>query len=87
MILNKLIQKFFIIVSGIVVGAIVGYLFIFNTPKAGSPSSTPNPSVSTFIPSQNQVVGFLPFWLLDKAKSDYSKYITTLSYCFRSHLT
>lgn len=27
-----------------------------------------------------QVIGFLPYWLLGKAQSDYSKYLTTLAY-------
>ncbi len=31
-------------------------------------------------PNQKQVIGFLPFWLIDKAKTDYSGYITQLSY-------
>ncbi len=29
---------------------------------------------------QNQVIGFLPYWLLTKANTDYSKDITTLTY-------
>ncbi len=29
---------------------------------------------------QKEVVGFLPYWLLSKAQTDYSKYITQLSY-------
>lgn len=35
---------------------------------------------NVFKPPQKIVVGFLPFWLIDKAQSDYSKYITELSY-------
>lgn len=29
---------------------------------------------------QKQVIGFLPYWLLDKTNKDYPKFITTLSY-------
>lgn len=32
------------------------------------------------ITPKKTVIGFLPYWLLDKAETDYSKYITTLSY-------
>ena len=30
--------------------------------------------------SKKQVIGFLPYWLVSKAQSDYSSYITTLTY-------
>jgi hypothetical protein len=28
----------------------------------------------------SQVIGFLPYWLIDKADKDYSPYLTTLAY-------
>jgi len=36
--------------------------------------------LDVFKPPQKTVIGFLPFWLIDKAQSDYSPYITQLSY-------
>ena len=37
------------------------------------------PVVGLIIP-QNEVIGFLPYWLTPKASGDYSNYITTLTY-------
>jgi len=37
------------------------------------------PAINTIIP-QNEVVGFLPYWLSSKAQTDYSQYINTLTY-------
>lgn len=37
------------------------------------------PVVGLIIP-QNEVIGFLPYWLTPKASTDYSNYITTLTY-------
>jgi len=31
-------------------------------------------------PDQKQIIGFLPYWLIDKAQPDYSDYVTTLTY-------
>ncbi len=39
-----------------------------------------NPLYKTFGIYKPQVVGFLPFWLLERADKNYSPYITTLSY-------
>ncbi len=50
-----------------------------------------HPSILTFTPSKTslftktpdktkEVIGFLPYWLISKAKADYSPYITNLSY-------
>lgn len=54
---------------GIVVGLLVGFLFIFRTPVRSILK----------IPG-NQVTGFLPYWLLNKAQVDYSKYLTGIYY-------
>ncbi len=64
-----------IIVSGILLGVLFGVLFIFNFLIPKNSSSTINPLAPKKI-----VIGFLPYWLLDTETSDYSKYITTLSY-------
>jgi spore germination protein YaaH len=63
------IRNIVISTFGILLGILVGYLFIFRTP------------VRTVlkIPG-NQAMGFLPFWLLDRAQSDYSKYLNGIYY-------
>lgn len=64
-----MVRNFFIAVLGILVGVIVGYFFVFNTPVR-----------SIFKIPSNQSMGFLPYWLLDKAQKDYSSYLTGIYY-------
>ena len=33
-----------------------------------------------FVNPKNEVIGFLPYWLISKADKDYTKYLTTLAY-------
>lgn len=56
-------------------GILVGYLIHLNPAV--------EQATINLIPGQKQqleVIGFLPFWLIDKADHDYSKSLTTLSY-------
>ena len=39
-----------------------------------------HPILRSFGIRKPQVVGFLPYWLMDKADADYSSYLTTLTY-------
>jgi spore germination protein YaaH len=63
------------IISGILLGFFVGTLFIFSFMVQKD-----NPSLINPLAPKKVVIGFLPYWLLDTASSDYSKYITTLAY-------
>jgi spore germination protein YaaH len=56
-------------IFGVLVGAIVGYFFIFRTPVR-----------SVLKISGNRSMGFLPYWLLGKASKDYSKYLDGIYY-------
>ena len=59
--------------SGLIAGLIVGYLiFVFR----------PSSNMSGVLPIQsNEIIGFLPYWLLPETKNkDYSPYITDLTY-------
>jgi spore germination protein len=69
-----MIQKVLIILGGLVLGAAVGYLFFSEASQGGSFISPPS------IFTKKEVIGFLPYWLADKASPDYSKYITNLTY-------
>ncbi len=62
-----------------VVGAFMGYvgLDMFFTPTVEYFEKTVNTPV---IKSNSEVIGFMPYWLISKAKQDYSEYITTLAY-------
>jgi spore germination protein YaaH len=64
-----------IIISGLLLGFILGIIFIFTFLAAKDTAPLINP-----LAPKRVVIGFLPYWLLDTATSDYSKYITTLAY-------
>jgi spore germination protein YaaH len=64
-----MIRNIVFTILGILVGIIIGFLFLFRTPVRSILK----------IPS-NQSMGFLPYWLLNKARLDYSKYLTGIYY-------
>ena len=73
-------KKFFISLTGIAVGVLLGAYLLFATSlfpfgTQNSPAILINP-----LSPKKSVIGFLPYWLLDKASKDYSKQITTLAY-------
>ncbi|HKB88375.1 MAG TPA: glycosyl hydrolase family 18 protein [Patescibacteria group bacterium] len=73
------IKSVFIVWAGIIAGLFLGYFLITKTNVLSI--GTKNSSISNvFKPPQKIVIGFLPFWLIDKASDDYSSYITQLSY-------
>lgn len=68
-------KNLFLILLGLFLGIFFGVLVVFQylTPKDNS--SIVNP-----LAPKKVVIGFLPYWLLNNANSDYSKYITTLAF-------
>ena len=68
--------KLLIIFSGILVGTLLGIVIIYYLISTKNYST---PLINPLSPKKS-VIGFLPYWLLDNAAFDYSKYITTLSY-------
>lgn len=71
-----MLQKIIIAILGVAIGITGGYLIIL----LASPKAVKKSNQNLFTPLKREVVGFLPFWLIDKADKDYSSYITTLSY-------
>ncbi|MCX6794186.1 MAG: glycosyl hydrolase family 18 protein, partial [Candidatus Gottesmanbacteria bacterium] len=71
-------SKIFLFILFLVAGALsaVAFIYIFGT----SLVRFDNPILSIFDVKKPEVVGFLPYWLLDKADKKYSRYITTLTY-------
>lgn len=66
-----MLKKLLIPLTGLLCGILIGMYFIsFKTTL----------HVHNKILTQKQVIGFLPYWLLDRAHTDYSDYITTLTY-------
>jgi len=63
------IKNVLLAIFGVLVGAVIGYFFVFRTP------------IRTVLKiSGNQSMGFLPYWLLGKASTDYSKYLNGIYY-------
>ncbi len=63
---------------GLLGGLITGYVIIFYTPLYSFEKQ--QHYISPLIDSKPEVIGFLPYWLMSKAKNDYSQQITTLTY-------
>ncbi|OGH10598.1 MAG: hypothetical protein A2857_06940 [Candidatus Levybacteria bacterium RIFCSPHIGHO2_01_FULL_36_15] len=72
--------KSVILTGGIITGILIGYFIIFYTPLFSLRNEKPFSLLENFERPRKQVIGFLPYWLASKAKTDYSKYITMLSY-------
>ncbi len=71
-------QKIFLFSLFLAAGAVTAILFFFVLNS--SEVRFDNPILTTFDVKKPEVVGFLPYWLLDKADKEYSQYITTLTY-------
>lgn len=73
-----MIYKILVVWAGLIAGVLLG---IFLIQKVNIPALSLKSNVNQTANSQKKVViGFLPFWLIDKAASDYSPFITQLSY-------
>lgn len=73
-------KKVFLSILGLFLGLFIGYLIISYIPNFFTSSPILNPVNLIHRNTKKEVLGFLPYWLLDKAKPDYSGYITTLDY-------
>lgn len=67
--------KLLIIFSGLLLGALLGIFANYYPITNNFSVHLTNP-----LSPKKTVIGFLPYWLLENADSDYSKYITMLSY-------
>lgn len=71
-----MIKKLLVILVSLSIGLYLGFFIINNYIKIKKNDSVIlNPLVR-----QNQVIGFLPYWLTSEAEKDYSKYLNTISY-------
>jgi len=75
-------KNIFIAILGLAVGIFGGYCINKNYPQVFSVKSQNEISriLSPLGLEKRQVIGFLPYWLLDKADNDYLKYLTTITY-------
>ncbi|NMB56873.1 hypothetical protein GYA19_02970 [Candidatus Beckwithbacteria bacterium] len=74
-----MIQKILFILGGFLTGLFLSYWLVFHPSLQFNFSGDNKKTIQIEIP-QKQIIGFLPYWLIDKAKADYSEYITTLTY-------
>lgn len=72
-------KKILISFLGLVVGTLIAYLVVIH-PSLFSLSPSKTTLFNTSQEKTKEVIGFLPYWLMGKAKDDYSAYITNLSY-------
>lgn len=70
--------KAIVILIGTIIGLVASY-FYFNPQGIDLPSYEAE-EILPEIALERSVIGFLPYWLLDKADKDYSPYIHTLAY-------
>lgn len=73
--------KLLIAIGGLLLGLSLGFFFIRDLssvlPKSNGTVARIDKALNL---NSHQIIGFLPYWLLDKADKDYSKYVTTLTY-------
>lgn len=73
-------KELLIVIGGLWFGVLTGFLIILFTPLfPNKPQALIRPLYELGF-TQNTVIGFLPYWTLSQAKTDYSPYINTLSY-------
>jgi len=72
-----------IIISGglVLIGFVLSFIIIQITSNSHLIPNLPDQTLSTPTKSKNnQVIGFLPYWLINTVDSDHFKYLTTLAY-------
>lgn len=68
-------------IVGFLLGLLVGFLVLTYSPQSLlTIKSVFDKSQTVSKPSQKQIIGFLPYWLVANAPNSYADYITTLTY-------
>ncbi len=62
-------KRYFLLLCSLFIGMLAGYFFFIYHPTPEAP-----------IGEKRQIIGFLPYWLLSRAKTHYGPYVTTLTY-------
>ncbi len=79
-----MIRTFLTVLLGFIFGVLGAYALIIYFPNSFKKNEQTRPQVvntNLIVPKgKKEVLGFLPYFLLDKARDDYSSYITTLNY-------
>ena len=76
-----MVKKVIIYLSLFVLGFGITFLAVKFAFNQDSPTAEViKESVGAIGLKQHQVIGFMPFWLLDRADKDYSGYLTEMTY-------
>ncbi len=75
-----MIRKLLLVIIGLSIGLGVGYLTATKYPAVSLSSNIDTLVHNPLALFKPKVIGFLPYWLVDKAKKDYSKTISNLTY-------
>lgn len=73
-----MVRKVLLVLGSLLLGVSAGIIIIFVL--ALSPLRFDHPILKTFGIRKPQIIGFLPYWLLDNASDSYEKYLTTYTY-------
>lgn len=73
-------RSFLISTLGLIIGLGIGYLFVLHPTFSFFGSSGNSEITSPLSQPKNQVIGFLPYWLLKNSASDYSRYVNKVAY-------
>lgn len=73
------LKNFLLALFVFTIGFLTAFFFLNQSTQRSSPKILKNIASSLGI-RKHEVIGFLPYWLIDKADKDYTKYITTLTY-------
>ena len=75
-----MLKKLFTAIIGLLIGLLCGYLIISNFPAIFPDNRSVSKIFSPLGSPKHQVIGFLPYWLINKADKDYTQYLTNLTY-------
>lgn len=67
-----------LLLAGIIAGILISGAFLLGPSQVSDKLEIPKKILH--LDNSPQVIGFLPYWLLPKAQTDYSKYLSTLAY-------
>lgn len=75
-----MLKKILLIIGGIALGIGLGWGITYWRKNIYSVFPKFKFMAENILGKKKEVIGFLPYWLLDKAQTDYSRYISTLTY-------
>ena len=75
-----MLKKTVVLLAGLVIGLLITYFGLKYLNKYIPKDSSINKILSPLGLNRNQVIGFLPYWLIGSMDKNYNQYLTTLTY-------